>query len=147
MNIDILLNRRAALRTGSAASMSATALFIGGCSISTAPSPATTRASPVSPAAPGGVLGPAADIPVGGGTIFDAEKVVVTQPNAGTFKAFSAVCTHLGCLVSKVVDGSIYCPCHGSKFNINDGSVTVGPATRPLPPEKIINKSGTITLD
>jgi len=72
---------------------------------------------------------------------------VVTQPNAGNFKAFSAICTHLGCLVTKVFDGAIYCPCHGSKFSIVDGSVMVGPATQPLPPENFTEKDGTLILD
>jgi Rieske Fe-S protein len=43
-----------------------------------------------------------ADIPVGGGTVFKAEKVVVTQPESGRFQAFTAVCTHQGCIVKEV---------------------------------------------
>ena len=54
-----------------------------------------------------------ADIPVGGGKVFDALKVVVTQPTAGDYKAFSAVCTHQGCTVNGVSNGVITCPCHG----------------------------------
>lgn len=73
------------------------------------------------------------DIPVGGGVVYDDRKVVVTQPEAGTYKAFSATCTHQGCLVGKVADGTIDCPCHGSRFSITDGSVVHGPASRPLP--------------
>ena len=70
----------------------------------------------------------------GGGTIIEGENIVITQPQAGSFKAFSAVCTHQGCIVSSVADGTIDCPCHGSKFSIKDGSVVHGPASRPLPP-------------
>ena len=73
------------------------------------------------------------DIPVGGGTIFEDHEVVVTQPTEGEFKAFSSICTHQGCPVGRVEDGTIQCPCHGSKFAIADGSVTDGPATEPLP--------------
>ena len=73
------------------------------------------------------------EIPVGGGKVFSDDKVVVTQPQQGTFVAFSAVCTHQGCTVSEVTDGTINCPCHGSKFAVDDGSVKAGPATRPLP--------------
>jgi nitrite reductase/ring-hydroxylating ferredoxin subunit len=69
-----------------------------------------------------------ADIPVGGGTVFPDEKVVVTQPTEGEFKAFSAVCTHQGCLVGQVADGTIQCPCHGSEFSIEDGSNVAGPS-------------------
>ncbi|MFJ3585417.1 Rieske (2Fe-2S) protein [Streptomyces sp. NPDC090127] len=86
------------------------------------------------------------DVPVGGGTIFKEEKVVVTQPTAGDFKAFSAVCTHQGCIVGKVENGTIDCLCHGSKFKITDGSVVVGPATRPLPAEEITVSGDSITL-
>ncbi len=79
-----------------------------------------------------GVNVPAADVPVGGGTVLADEKVVVTQPAAGEFRAFSAVCTHQGCPVSTIADGTINCPCHGSRFSIEDGSVVHGPADQPL---------------
>ena len=61
------------------------------------------------------------DIEVGGGAIFADDEVVITQPSEGEFKAFSAVCTHQGCLVSSVSDGTINCDCHGSKFSIETG--------------------------
>jgi nitrite reductase/ring-hydroxylating ferredoxin subunit len=73
-------------------------------------------------------------VPVGGGEILADQKIVVTQPKSGTFAAFSAVCTHLGCLVDTVTGGTINCPCHGSKFSITNGSVVNGPATSPLAP-------------
>lgn len=92
------------------------------------------------------VLARTSDIPVGGGTVFKDEKVVVTQPVEGEFKAFSAVCTHQGCTVGKVADGTIDCPCHGSKYRIADGSVAAGPASRRLPEERINVSGGTITL-
>jgi Rieske Fe-S protein len=75
---------------------------------------------------------PVSDVPVGGGTVLDAQRVVVTQPTAGTFKAFSAVCTHQGCLVAGVSNNAIVCPCHGSTFSTSDGSVLGGPAPAPL---------------
>ena len=77
-------------------------------------------------------LAQTADIPVGGGVVLDAAKLVITQPKAGTFKAFTAVCTHQGCVVSDVTDGTINCPCHGSQFKVADGSVASGPASRAL---------------
>lgn len=85
------------------------------------------------------------DIPVGGGTIFPDEQVVVTQPSAGEFKAFSGVCTHQGCLVSGVTD-TIDCSCHGSRFDLADGSVTSGPASSPLGEVGITVEGGQITL-
>jgi Rieske Fe-S protein len=80
----------------------------------------------------GEVLGKATDVPVGGGKVFEAQKLVVTQPEAGKYRGFSAVCTHQGCLVNKVAEGTIDCPCHGSKFKLADGSVDTGPATTGL---------------
>jgi Rieske Fe-S protein len=77
------------------------------------------------------------EIPVGGGKVFADRKIVVTQPEQGEFKAFSAICTHQNCTVANVSDQTINCNCHGSKFSITDGAVENGPATRPLPAEQI----------
>ncbi|WP_329520416.1 Rieske (2Fe-2S) protein [Spirillospora sp. NBC_01491] len=73
-----------------------------------------------------------ADIPVGGGKIYADTKIVVTQPVRGEFKAFSATCTHSGCLTDRVAAGTIDCPCHGSRFAVADGRVEHGPASRAL---------------
>ncbi|MET8507107.1 Rieske (2Fe-2S) protein [Streptomyces sp. NPDC004787] len=145
--------RRTVLRAG-AGSVAATAPVAGCGSDDDGPggtarsaSPSTPpAASPSSPAAAPSPLARTADIPVGGGTVFADEKVVVTQPVAGEFKAFSAVCTHQGCTVATVADGTIDCPCHGSKYRVADGSVAAGPAPRPLPEERIKVSAGTITL-
>ena len=72
-------------------------------------------------------------------------QLVITQPKAGTFKAFSAICTHQGCAVSTVENGTINCPCHGSEFAIADGSVVAGPAPKPLPAQAIKVSGGSIT--
>jgi nitrite reductase/ring-hydroxylating ferredoxin subunit len=88
-------------------------------------------------AAPANQLASTADVPVGGGKIISGVNVVLTQPVAGTFKGFSAVCTHQGCIVATIANGTIDCPCHGSKFSVKDGSVVNGPAASPLPPVKI----------
>ncbi|MET9802918.1 Rieske (2Fe-2S) protein [Streptomyces sp. NPDC006368] len=92
----------------------------------------------------GQVLAKTADIPEGGGKVFG--EVVVTQPKAGEFKAFSSKCTHAGCAVKDVADGVINCPCHGSTFDASDGSVKAGPATAPLAAASITVDGDSIKL-
>jgi len=94
----------------------------------------------------GGVSIATADVPVGGGTILSADKVVVTQPTKGHFKAFSAICTHMGCPVGSIENGQIVCPCHQSHFSIKDGSVVSGPAPSPLPAKKVAVKGTTVSV-
>lgn len=132
-------------------------VLLGGCQTyggsASAPEPAGVGA-PDQAGTPGqanapdaaGALAAVADIPVGGGKIFSAEQVVVTQPTAGTIRAFSAQCTHQGCTVSAVRDRTIVCGCHNSTFDIADGSVTGGPANRPLPAAAVTVADGSIRL-
>jgi Rieske Fe-S protein len=83
----------------------------------------------------GATLAAVGDVPEGGGII--AGDFVITQPVAGTFKAFSKVCTHAGCDVNKIDGGQISCPCHNSKFSIETGEPTSGPATKALPATEV----------
>ncbi|MFE3141478.1 Rieske (2Fe-2S) protein [Streptomyces scopuliridis] len=95
---------------------------------------------------PADVLAKTTEIPEGGGMVFADQGVVVTQPTAGEFKAFSSKCTHSGCAVKDISDGIIHCPCHGSQFSVADGSVKAGPATQPLPAAPIKVAGDSITL-
>lgn len=110
----------------------------------------TNAASGAGSAASGGqtgtLLGTTSEIPVGGGMAFTSAKVVVTQPTKGQYKGFSAVCTHVGCICNQVADGTINCPCHGSKFKITDGAVVAGPAPSPLPAVPITVTNGSVYL-
>ena len=81
--------------------------------------------------APAGTLAALKDIPVGEGAVSDG--VVIVQPTAGKVAGFKAVCSHAGCALTDVSGGTINCPCHGSKINL-DGTVANGPADRPLTP-------------
>ncbi len=110
-----------------------------------APAQAPPAAAPGSQQAPAGVAA-VADIPVGGGKVFADQGVVVTQPQPGTFAAFDVTCPHQGCQVNEVVDGSISCPCHGSKFGVADGAPTTGPATSPLGPKQVSVQNDRIVL-
>ena len=87
-----------------------------------------------------------ADIPVGGGKVFPALGVIVTQPTAGTYKAFTNICTHQSSKIDKVADGVMECPLHHSKFSITDGSVVAGPATRALPTKSVSVSGDGITV-
>lgn len=94
----------------------------------------------------GGVSLKAADVPVGGGVILKDDKIVVTQPTRDEFLAFTAICTHQGCTVGSVEDGEIVCPCHGSRFSIEDGSATKGPATAPLTERTVSVEGATVSV-
>jgi Rieske Fe-S protein len=117
-----------------------------------APAASSTQAMAGQPAAQGSgssmgtLLAQVTDIPVGGGKVFQAEKVVVTQPAKGKFMAFSAVCTHVGCVCNQVANGTINCPCHGSEFKITNGAVVTGPAPAPLPARTIAISDDKIYL-
>jgi len=120
------------------------AAAVAGCAgYGSGPAPA---APPPPAGAAAGALVSTADVPVGGGVALAAQNVVVTQPTAGTFKAFDATCTHQGCTVNEVAEGTIRCPCHGSSFSAADGSVTGGPATAPLPEKAVKVVGNAVTL-
>ena len=93
-----------------------------------------------------GAVAAVADVPVGGGIVLAAQDLVVTQPVAGTFKGFSATCTHQGCKVNEVAGGTINCPCHGSKFAVANGAPTAGPASRPLPEKAVAVQGSSVVL-
>ena len=127
--------------SGSAPAAGSGASATGGASGASSTGTAAGGAS----AAPQGLTATSA-IPVGGGKVFTAQKVVVTQPASGEFKCFTAVCTHQGCIVGSVADGLITCPCHGSQYRIADGSVARGPAPSPLAAQTITVSDGEISL-
>lgn len=95
---------------------------------------AACKAQAPTPSVAAGVdLAAVADIPVGSGlsvTGPEGAKLLLTQEQEGTVKAFSAVCPHAGCAVVPD-EGALDCPCHGSRFGL-DGSVQHGPATSGL---------------
>lgn len=90
--------------------------------------------------APDEVRVPVADVPEGGGLV--RGEVVVTQPQAGEYRAFDARCPHQGCTVSEVTTKAIICPCHGSEFDPESGEMTRGPAT-----EGLTSKNATVAGD
>ncbi|WSQ07642.1 Rieske (2Fe-2S) protein [Streptomyces sp. NBC_01231] len=91
-------------------------------------------------------LAKTSDIPEGGGKVFSDEKVVVSQPKAGDYKAFSTICTHRDCPMTDLKDDVLSCSCHGSQFSVTDGSVKKGPATEPLAAKQITVDGDSIKL-
>ncbi|WP_405732388.1 Rieske (2Fe-2S) protein [Streptomyces sp. NBC_01537] len=104
---------------------------------------ATTTAE-TSAAATSTELGATSDVPVGGAKLYKDAKLVVSQPTKGTYKAFSAVCTHQGCVCDSVTGTSLLCACHGSKFNAETGAVEQGPATTALRAATVTVKEGKL---
>lgn len=84
------------------------------------------------------------EIPVAGGIILTDQKIVITQPTAEEFRAFTAVCTHQGCTVTDVSDGEIHCACHGSVYDAATGENIGGPAPAPLAGIDIVVRKGEI---
>jgi len=125
----------------------ATSSGMGAPAATSAAASATPSASSAAGGMAAGALTATSAIPVGGGKIFTAQTTVVTQPSAGEFKVFSAVCTHMGCIVNQIADGRIDCPCHGSEYSITDGAVLAGPAPRPLPAKTIKITGDSIFLE
>ncbi len=129
-------SRRAVLRGGAVAGLALP--LVAACGSST---PSTTQQPRPHPHGP---LVSASQVPLGAGKILADKEIVVTQPKRDDYQAFSAVCTHMQCLVTMVQHGVIICPCHGSEFSIKDGSVVRGPATVALPKVKIAVENGEI---
>ncbi|MED7949166.1 MULTISPECIES: Rieske (2Fe-2S) protein [unclassified Streptomyces] len=129
---------RRTLLCGAAAVLAAGGtLAVSGCSSSSSDS-----AAPKTPVD----VGPASAVPVGGGTVYREKKIVVTQPTEGQYRAFSAKCTHAGCIVDQVKNQKIQCPCHGSFFGITDGAVLDGPAPTPLPAYTVAVEGGNLKV-
>ncbi len=76
--------------------------------------------------------------------MFNGKAAVLLNMPAG-FRAFGAVCTHLGCIAYwKPDENIIFCPCHIGKFDPNTGAVLSGPPPSPLPAIDIIVKEGAV---
>lgn len=122
------------------------------------PSPADDSPSPSKPSTPkpskqlkdskdekvADALATTDEIPVGGGIILTDVRIVITQPNRGEFRAFSAVCKHQGQTVGQVDNNTITCLFHGSQYDAATGDVTTGPATTGLDPVKVRVKGQSI---
>jgi nitrite reductase/ring-hydroxylating ferredoxin subunit len=117
-----------------------------GAVLATAPVLASCGSSSGGGGGGGSVTVKTTDVPVGGGVVDQAGGVVVVQPTAGAFKAYSAICPHQGCTVGQISGGFIVCPCHGSTFKVSDGSVVQGPAAQGLTPMVATVQGGDVVV-
>ena len=85
------------------------------------------------------------EVPVGGGIVLMDERIVIVQPTAGKFAAWSAICKHEGETVGSVENNVITCPFHGSQYDSATGDVVAGPAPTGLDPIRITVAGGRIT--
>lgn len=132
--------RRTVLKGAAALAGAAGAgLTLAACSTATN-SGGNTPATPTAPVD----LGAAAEVPVGGAKLYRERKLIVSCPAEGRYAAFSAQCTHAGCVLDKIVEGEGNCPCHGSRFDVQTGAVLRGPATEPLPAVPVRAETGTL---
>ncbi|MER5935671.1 Rieske (2Fe-2S) protein [Streptomyces sp. NPDC002054] len=132
--------RRTVLKGAAALAGAAGAgLGLSACSTATN-SGGNTPATPTAPVE----LGAAAEVPVGGAKLYREEKLLVSCPAAGQYKAFSAQCTHAGCVLDKIVENEGNCPCHGSRFDVTTGKVLKGPAETPLPAVPVRAEGGKL---
>jgi len=93
------------------------------------------------------MVGAVADFAVGTGKVVSVndKPVIVVNTTAGGIKAFSAICTHLGCVVNwNGKKNVIQSPCHEGLFNPVTGAVVGGPPPRPLPPYELTIKDGKV---
>lgn len=72
-------------------------------------------------------------LPKDSGMVMENKKMAVYKDNKGKVHKYSAICTHLGCIVGwNELEKSFDCPCHGSRFSGQTGNVINGPANTPL---------------
>lgn len=91
--------------------------------------------------------GPASALPVGGSASLSVSghNYLFYRPDEATVLAYTSICTHQGCTVG-VTKELFKCPCHGSEYSHDDGSVTQGPAPKPLTRYAAEIKDGKIVL-
>jgi thiosulfate dehydrogenase (quinone) large subunit len=116
----------------------------------------TTTTPPTTTTAPkhaGSLIGNASEVPDNSSAIFtipsNNDPGIVIHTAAGPFVAYNAVCPHMGCTVGySTATEIIVCPCHGSEFQVSDGDVVQGPATRGLTKLNIVEGSnGNLYLE
>lgn len=92
-------------------------------------------------------VGKVEEFPVGSGKVVtvDNKPVIVVNTKVAGIKPFSAICTHLGCVVYwDQAKGVIHSPCHDGLFSPMTGAVVSGPPPRALPAYEFQVKDGQV---
>jgi nitrite reductase/ring-hydroxylating ferredoxin subunit len=107
-----------------------------------------TLGATAAPAPTASQLVESSKVPVGGGLKVESTSgvLMIVQPTRGNFAAYSAICTHAGCEVSRATAAAIICTCHDSEFSTSDGARIAGPASRPLKKFAVIERNGMLFL-
>lgn len=89
------------------------------------------------------------DVPVGSIFAFEDPQggpAFLLQPAAGTFLAYSGICTHNGCTVGyDEAAAEFACPCHGARFEVATGEPVQGPAQQPLAKIAVVESGGVVS--
>jgi cytochrome b6-f complex iron-sulfur subunit len=94
-------------------------------------------------------VGKVEDFALGSGTVVSVndKPVILVNNKTGGLKAFSAICTHLGCVVAwDQHKNVIHCPCHEGIFNPTTGAVVSGPPPRGLSGYELAIKDGQVLI-
>ena len=107
-----------------------------------------TLGATAAPAPTASQLVESSKVPVGGGLKVESSSgvLMIVQPTRGNFAAYSAICTHAGCEVTRATASAIICTCHDSEFSTSDGARIAGPASRPLKKFAVVERSGMLFL-
>jgi Rieske Fe-S protein len=114
---------------------------------------ASAESSPMAPAATSAASGTkiaqVSDVPVGSVFAFEDPEggpAFLLQPAAGTFLAYSGICTHNGCTVGyDEAAAEFACPCHGARFEVATGEPVQGPAQKPLTAIAVVESGGVVS--
>ncbi len=94
-------------------------------------------------------VGKVEDFPLNSSNVVSVndKPVIIVNTKAGGMKAFSAICTHLGCITAWNAKKSVIeCPCHDGIFNPVTGAVVSGPPPRPLAAYELVVKDGRVLI-
>lgn len=82
-------------------------------------------------------------------TAVGGHQILIHRQSEQTVHAYSAVCSHQGCIVGATDDASevFICPCHSSNFDKHTGEAVAGPAQLPLTRHQTLIQNGWVLVE